>query len=43
MILREWTDMLDKQKQTQAIIPNIHSLDANHLINLINKAADEDF
>jgi hypothetical protein len=40
IVLREWTDLLHKNKQTQAIIPNIiHSLDANHLINLINNAS----
>lgn len=44
MILRESTDITNKSKQTQAIIPNIiHSLDANHLINLINNAGDQNF
>jgi DNA-dependent RNA polymerase len=40
--LREWTDILDIRKQTQAIIPNIiHSLDANHLIKIINSAKED--
>lgn len=44
IVLREWTDILNKQKQVQAIIPNIiHSLDANHLTNLINWANDNKF
>lgn len=44
MILRESTGELNKNKQIQAIIPNIiHSLDANHIINLINKAQKEEF
>jgi DNA-directed RNA polymerase len=37
-IIRNWTDEINKNKQSQAIIPNIiHSLDASHLINVINK------
>lgn len=37
VILREVIDNIDKNKQIQSIIPNIiHSLDASHLINLIN-------
>lgn len=36
-VYREWKDILDKTKQSQAIIPNIiHSFDASHLINVIN-------
>jgi DNA-directed RNA polymerase len=43
-VLREWTDIMDSRKQTQSIIPNIiHSLDANHLINLINNAIKDKF
>ena len=37
-VIREWKDLIDKNKQTQAIIPNIiHSLYASHLINVINR------
>jgi len=44
MIIRETLNELDRVKQTNAIIPNIiHSLDATHLINLINKAQDQGF
>lgn len=36
-VFREWKDILDKYKTTQSIIPNIiHSLDASHLINVVN-------
>lgn len=39
VVLREWTEDINKIKQVQAIIPNIiHSLDANHLIELINNS-----
>nr|QWO71396.1 RNA polymerase [Termitomyces sp. K1Ag] len=42
MVLREYSDETDNQKQNNAIIPNIiHSLDATHLINLINKNEKE--
>src|ERR1700726_4592241 len=38
-IFKESINELNTLKQKQAIIPNIiHSLDATHLINLINKA-----
>jgi DNA-directed RNA polymerase len=44
MVIRESLNELDKLKQTNAIIPNIiHSLDATHLINLINKSLDLGF
>jgi DNA-directed RNA polymerase len=44
MIIRESLNELDKLKQTNAIILNIiHSLDATHLINLINKSQDIGF
>ena len=43
-VLREWTNILNKHKQTQAIIPNIiHSLDATHLINIIINAESNKF
>jgi len=37
LVLREFEDEINNRKQIQAIIPNIiHSLDANHLIKIIN-------
>lgn len=43
-VIREWFNIVNKQKQEQAIIPNIiHSLDASHLINIINWAIKENF
>ena len=37
MVLREWGDEIDKNKQTSAIVPNIiHSLDASHIMQIIN-------
>nr|YP_009486060.1 hypothetical protein [Cantharellus appalachiensis]AWA82121.1 hypothetical protein [Cantharellus appalachiensis] len=39
MVLKETTDKLNTCKQNQAIIPNIiHSLDASHLIGIINSS-----
>nr|YP_010130257.1 DNA-dependent RNA polymerase [Clavaria fumosa]QPZ51159.1 DNA-dependent RNA polymerase [Clavaria fumosa] len=44
LVLRQWTNILNKQKQKNSIIPNIiHSLDASHLINLINNATKDKF
>jgi DNA-directed RNA polymerase, mitochondrial len=37
LVLKQWTNIINKSKQTQAIIPNIiHSLDSSHLINVLN-------
>jgi DNA-directed RNA polymerase len=44
MVIRVSLNKLDRLKQTNAIIPNIiHSLDATHLINLINNSVDIGF
>jgi DNA-directed RNA polymerase len=44
MVIRESLNEMDKLKQSNAIIPNIiHSLDATHLINLINNSVDIGF
>ena len=44
VILRENTNKLNSRKQVQSIIPNIiHSLDASHLINLINKGLSNNY
>jgi DNA-directed RNA polymerase len=40
LVLREFEDETNNRKQIQAIIPNIiHSLDASHLIKLINSVS----
>jgi hypothetical protein len=40
-VFREWTGIKNKIKQVLAIIPNIiHSLDASHLVAVINTAKD---
>ena len=44
MVVREADNLinLDNAKQTQAIIPNIiHSLDASHLMNIINQISNK--
>jgi DNA-directed RNA polymerase len=44
IVIRENINKLDTAKQSQGIISNfIHSLVASHLINLINRAYDDDF
>ncbi len=36
-VIRRWEEIVDKNKQNNSIVPNIiHSLDASHLINVIN-------
>ena len=43
LVLREMLDKLDARKQSSAIIPNvIHSLDASHIVNIINNSFDYD-
>ena len=37
IVLKEWEEKIDQLKQNSAIIPNIiYSLDASHLINVVN-------
>ena len=44
MVLKDWKNEIDTIKQVNAIIPNIiHSLDASHLVNLINTAINNKF
>lgn len=44
MVYREYFNEIDSRKQSNAIIPNIiHSLDATHLINLINNTTEKGF
>lgn len=44
LIIKYNEKKIDNIKQAQALIPNvIHSLDAAHLINLINSADDDNF
>jgi hypothetical protein len=39
MVIKEWTDKMDKNKQSQGIIANItHSLDSAHLMNVVISA-----
>jgi DNA-directed RNA polymerase, mitochondrial len=36
MVIRDWSEKVDKSKQSQGIIPNIiHSLEASHFMNVI--------
>ena len=44
MVLREWTNEIDKNKQVAAIIPNIiHSLDASHIMQIIMDLENKDY
>lgn len=44
MVIREWTNLTDEQKQVNDIIANIiHSLDASHLISVVCSCSDTNF
>jgi DNA-directed RNA polymerase len=44
LVIKETTDILNKDRQKQGVIPNvIHSMDATHLIKVVLSAKKEEY